>query len=97
MVSSEELTLSAPLAVLSLVYAATGTALFLLRTSTIGQAETSSYSNCDSESQDIFHLMLDCPAFDSLRLAIFNHSTIILDLWSFPWGVALLFDLRPHP
>ena len=55
----------------SLVYVATDTVLFLLH---INQAETSSCSNCGSESLHIFHLLLNCPALDSLRLAIFSLS-----------------------
>ena len=53
----------------------------------IGQDKTSSCSNCGSESQDMFHLLLVCPALDSLCLAIFGHSLTILDLWSCPWEV----------
>ena len=68
----------------------------------IGRAKTSSCSNCNSESQDIFHLLLECPAFDSLRLAIFSHSLAILDLRSRPLKVSRLLglkgvDSRPHP
>jgi len=49
-----------------------------------------SCSACGHPLQDLAHL-LDCPASDS-----------IFDLWSGPWGVARLLDLRgiplrPHP
>ena len=97
----------ASLAALSLVYVAKGTALFLVHTSMhalhkIGRAETSLCSNCGSESQNTFHVMLDCPVLDSIHLAIFDHSLTILDHLSRPWGVAQLLglcrvDLCPHP
>ena len=92
----------APLAVLSPVYAATGTALSLTLISTVHRAETPSCSNCGSEPQDLSHLVLDCPVLDPLRRAIFGHTLSLLDLWSRPWGVARLLgfrgvDPRPHP
>ena len=58
----------------------------------IGRAETASCSNCGSESQDILHLVLDCPAFDSLCRAIFGHPLSILDLWSSHWGLPNYWD-----
>ena len=68
----------------------------------VGRAETPSCSNCGSESQDLSHLVLDCPVLDPLRRAIFGHTPSLLDLWSRPWGVARLLgfrgiDPRPHP
>ena len=68
----------------------------------VGQAETPSCSNCGSESQDLFHFVLDCPVLDPICRAIFGHSLFILDLCSRPWGVARLLGLRgvdprPHP
>ena len=68
----------------------------------VGRAETSSCSNCGSESQDLSHLVLDCPALDHLRRAIFGDTPSLLDLWSRPWGIARLLGLRgvnprPHP
>ena len=67
----------------------------------VGRAETPSCSNCGSESQDLSHLVLDCPVLDHLRRAIFGHTLSLLDLWSRPWGVARLLGLcgvdpRPH-
>ena len=56
--------------------------------------------HCGSESQNISHLVLDCPVLDHLRRAIFGHSLSILDLWSRPWGIARLLGLRgvdPRP
>ena len=46
----------------------------------VGRAETPSCSNCGSESQDLSHLVLDCPALDHLRRAIFGHTLSLLDL-----------------
>ena len=43
----------------------------------VGRAETPSCSNCSSESQDLFHLVLDCPVLDPMRRAIFGHSLSI--------------------
>ena len=68
----------------------------------VGRAETPSCSNCSSESQDLSHLVLDCPVLDHLRRAIFGHTLSLLDLWSRPWGIARLLGLRgvdprPHP
>ena len=60
----------------------------------IGRAETHSCSNCGSESQDLSHLVLDCPVLDPLRRAIFGHTLSLLDLWSRPWGVARLLGFR---
>ena len=50
----------------------------------VGRAETPSSSNCGSESQDLSHLVLDCPVLDHLRRAIFGHSLLLLNLWSRP-------------
>ena len=64
----------------------------------VGRAETPSCSNCGSESQNLSHLVLDCP----VRRVIFGHTLSLLDLWSRPWRVARLLgllgvDSRPHP
>ena len=67
----------------------------------VGPAETPSCSNCGSESQNLSHLVLDCPVLDHLRRTIFGHTLSLLDLWSHPWRVARLLGLhgvdpRPH-
>ena len=59
----------------------------------VGRAETPSCSNCGSESQDLSHLVLDCPVLDHLRWVIFGHTLSLLDLCSRPWGVARLLGL----
>ena len=70
--------------------------------SRIGRIENSSCSACGHSSQDITHLILHCPATDSLRRSLFGDSLSLYDLWSRPWGVARLLGLHglppcPHP
>ena len=47
--------------------------------SRIGRIENPSCSACGHSSQDISHLILHCPATDSLR-----HSLSLYDFWSIP-------------
>ena len=89
------------LAVSSLVFAATDTAFFWVLTSRIGRIENPC-SACGHSSQDISHLILHCPATDSLRRSLFGDSLSLNDLWSRPWGVAWVLGLHglsscPHP
>ena len=70
--------------------------------SRIGRIENPSCSACGHSSQDISHLILHCPAMDSLRRSLFGDSLSLYDLWSRPWGVARLLVLHglppcPHP
>ena len=70
--------------------------------SRIGRIENSSCSACGHSSQDTSHLILHCPATDSLRRSLFGDSLSLYDLWSRPWGVARLLGLHglppcPHP
>ena len=70
--------------------------------SRIGRIENPSCSACGHSSQDISHLILHCPATDSLRRLLFGDSLSLYDLWSRPWGVARLLGLHglppcPHP
>ena len=70
--------------------------------SRIGRIENSSCSACGHSSQDISHLILHCPATDSLRRSLFGDSLSLYDLWSRPWGVTRLVGLHglppcPHP
>ena len=62
--------------------------------SRIGRIENPSCSACGHSSQDISHLILHCPAMDSLRRSLFGDSLSLYNLWSRPWGVARL--LGPH-
>ena len=70
--------------------------------SRIGRIENPSCSACGHSSQDTSHLILHCPAMDSLRRSLFGDSLSLYDLWSRPWGVARLLGLHglppcPHP
>ena len=70
--------------------------------SRIGRIENSSCSACGHSSQDISHLILHCPATNSLRRSLFGDSLSLDDLWSRPWGVDQLLGLHglppcPHP
>ena len=70
--------------------------------SRIGRIENPSCSACGHPSQDICHLILHCPARDSLRRSLFGDSLSLYDLWSRPWRVARLLGLHglppcPHP
>ena len=70
----------------------------------IGRIENPSCSAYGHSSQDTSHLILHCPATDSLRRSLFGDSLSLYDLWSRPWGVARLLGLHglglppcPHP
>ena len=70
--------------------------------SRIGRIENSSCSACGHSSQDISHLILHCPATDSLRRSLLGDYLSLYDLWSKPLGVARLLGLHglppcPHP
>ena len=70
--------------------------------SRIGRIENSSCSACGHSFQDTSHLILHCPATDSLRRSIFGDSLSLYYLWPRPWGVARLLGLHglppcPHP
>ena len=60
----------------------------------IGRIENPSCSACRHSSQDISHLILHCPATDSLRRSLFGDSLSLYDLWSRSWGVARLLGLH---
>ena len=62
--------------------------------SRIGRIENSSCSACGHSSQDTFHLILHCPAMDSLRRSLYGDSLSFYDLWSRPWEVARLLGLH---
>ena len=63
----------------------------------IGRIGNLSCSACGHSSQDISHLILHCPATHSLRRSLFGDSLSLYDLWSRPWGVALLLGLHGLP
>ena len=65
--------------------------------SMIGRIENPSCSTCRHSSQYVSHLILHCPATDSLRRSLFGDSLSLYDLWSRPWGVARLLGLHGLP
>ena len=65
--------------------------------SRIGRIENPSCSACGHSSQDISHLILHCPATDSLRRSLFGDSPSLYDLWSRPWGFSRLLGLHGLP
>ena len=70
--------------------------------SRIGRIENPSSSACGHSSHDTSHLILHCPATDSLRCSLFGDFLSLYELWSRPWGVAQLLGLHglppcPHP
>ena len=65
--------------------------------SRIGRLENPSCSACGHWSQDIYYLILHCPATDSLRCSLFGDSLSLYDLWSRPWGVSRLLGLHGFP
>ena len=70
--------------------------------SRIGRIENPSCSGCGHSSQHTSHLILPCPATDSLPRSLFGDSLSLYDLWSRPWEVARLLGLHgllpcPHP
>ena len=52
--------------------------------SRIGRIENPSCSACRHPSQDTSHLILHCPATDSLRRSLFGNFLSLCDLWSTP-------------
>ena len=44
--------------------------------------------------QDTSHLIVLCPAIDSLHCSVFGNSLSLYELWSRPWGVAQLLELH---
>ena len=63
----------------------------------IGRIENPSCSACGHSSQDTSHLILHCPATDSLHRSLFGDSLSLYDLWSRPRGVARLLGLHGLP
>ena len=89
LVSSEELTLSRfGLCALSLLRCSKHSALLGKYFYRVGRVETPLCSNYGFKSQNLFHLVPDCPALDSILPAIFCHFLFILGLWSRSWGLS---------
>ena len=62
--------------------------------SRIGRIENPFCRACGCSSQDTSHLILHCPATDSLRCSLFGDCLSFYNLWSRPWGVAQLQGLH---
>ena len=70
--------------------------------SRFSRIENPSCSACGHSSQDTSHLILHCPATDSLHHSLLGDSLSLYDLWSRSWGVTQLLGLHgfppcPHP
>ena len=66
--------------------------------SRIGRIESPSCSSCGHSSQDTSHLILHCPATDSLRRSLFGDFLSLYDLWSRPWRVSGFWgSMVSHP
>ena len=65
--------------------------------SRIGRIKNSSCSACEHSPQDTSHLILHCPATDSLRRSLFGESLSLYDLWSRPRRIARLLGLHGLP
>ena len=65
--------------------------------SRIGKIENPSYSACGHSSQDTSHLILHCPATDSLRRSVFGDFRSLDFFWSRPWEVARFLGLHGFP
>ena len=65
--------------------------------SRIGRIENSFCSTCGHSSQDTSHLILRCPATDSLRRSLFGHCVSLYNFWPRPWGVVRLLGLHGLP
>ena len=63
----------------------------------IGRIENPSCSACGHSSQDTTHLILHCPATDSLSRSLFVSSLPLYNLWSKPCIVARLLGLHGVP
>ena len=76
-----------------------GTTAILLSSylSGVGRIENLSCSASGHSSQDTSHLILGCPATDSLRRSLFGNSLSLYDLWSRPWGSGRLLGLHVLP
>ena len=59
--------------------------------------ENPSCSACGHPSQDTSHLILHCPATDSLRRSLFGDFLSLCNLWTRPWGVSRLLGLHDLP
>ena len=103
LISTEELVLPCHAScVLSRLHCNEHSLLLSFYLSRIGRIENPSCSACGHSPQDTSHLILHCPATDSLRRSHFGDSLFLYDLWSRPWGIVRLLGFHglppcPHP
>ena len=76
--------------------------LLISHLSRISRIENPSCSACEHSFHNTSHLILHCPATNSLRCSFFGHYLSLYDFWFRPWGVAQLVGLHglppfPHP
>ena len=94
-ISTEELVLPRPArCVLSCLHCNGHSLLLGSCLSRIGRIENLSCSACGHSFQDICHLILHCPAMDSMHHSFFGDSLSLYDLWSRPWRAARHLELR---
>ena len=86
----------AMLAVFSLIYAATNTALCEVLVS-LELAESRIRPAAPVDTCPRTYLILHCPATNSLHCSFFGNFLSLYDLWSRPWGVAWLLGLHGLP
>ena len=89
-ISTEELVLSRHVRCVLSRLRCNGQNLLSSYLSRIGRIENRSCSACRHSSQDISHLILHCPATDSLHHSLFGDSLSLYDLWLGPWRVSRL-------
>ena len=65
--------------------------------SRIDRIENPLCSAFEHPSQDTSHVILQCPATDSLRRSLFGDSLFLYDLWSRPWRVTRLLGIHSPP
>ena len=65
--------------------------------SRIGRMKNLFCSACGHSSQDTSHLILHCPATDSLHRSLFGDSLSLYNHWSRPWRDGRFLGLHGHP
>ena len=69
----------------------------LLLNSCLSGIETIEIPSC-SDSSHLTHLILHCPANDTLRRSLYGDSFSLIDVWSRPWGSSPTLGAPwPHP
>ena len=63
----------------------------------LSRIANSSCSVCGHPTQDTSHLILHCPATDSLRCSLYGDSLSLCDFWSRLWEATWLLGLHGRP